>query len=135
MGLPRMLSRTVTGGELPSRPASCVLKSPLGLVSINREQLLANALRDFMFTLLLSEAITVGLGEIAQVCCTGLPGSRASALASAHMLEPPAASQQGIFKEGQFPVGLKPGLSFSWDLQAGSPMFGRRPGALEKSFL
>lgn len=48
---------------------------PLGLVSINREQLLANALKDVMFTLLLSVAITVGFGEIAEVCFAGRPSA------------------------------------------------------------
>lgn len=47
-------------GRWGSTPASGMLRPLLGLVSINREQLLAKALRGFMFALLLSAAITVG---------------------------------------------------------------------------
>lgn len=74
-----------------------------------------------------------GFREIATVCSAALPGSQRPALASVRTPELPAASQRGFLKEGQFPVGLKAGLSFSWDLHAGFPVLGRRPGALEKS--
>lgn len=43
--------------------------------------MLVNPLKDFLFTLLLSVAITVGLGEVAKVYCPGLLVSRKSVLA------------------------------------------------------
>lgn len=58
----------------------CILRSSLGLVSINREQMLANPLKDFVFTLLLSVTITFGLGEIAKVYSSVLLVSRQSVL-------------------------------------------------------
>ena len=97
-GLPWMAQ--LDGGRwepVPRVPASRMLRSLHGPVSINREQLLANALRDLVFTLLLSVAITVGLGDIAEVCSAGLPVSGALALVPVHAPESPAASWQGCF--------------------------------------
>lgn len=105
--LPKMAQ--LDGGRwaaMPSMPAFCKLRSPLGVVSINREQLLANALKDFVFTLFLSMAINVGLGKIAKVCSAVLPVTGESALASC-MLESSAAPWQGFFKEGQSLAGPK----------------------------
>lgn len=86
-----------------------------------------------LFTLLLSVAITVSVGEIAEVCSPGLPVTEESALAS-QMPALPGASWQGFSKEGQFQAGHKTRLSFSWELQAAHLCLERRPGALEMSF-
>lgn len=50
-------------------------------LGVYREQMLVNPLKDFLFTLLLSVAITVGLGVVAKVYCPGLLVSRKSVLA------------------------------------------------------
>lgn len=94
------------------------------------KQLLVNALKDFVITLLLFVAMTVNLGEIAEVCSPSLPVSEKLVLASqAPAL--PGASCQSFFKEGQFPEGFKIRVSFSGELQAGHLCLKRRPGTLE----